>query len=189
MKSVSVFCGSSMGSDPKFKEAAYTLGKSIADKGINLVYGGAKIGLMGVVADAALENGGRVIGVLPTVLNEREMAHTGLSELILCETMHERKTKMFELSEGFIALPGGFGTLEEISEILTWQQIGMHKFPVGLLNVDGYYNHLEQLFDHMEKQGLLTPENRKAAIFKNDVETLFKAMYVHRDLAQKGTFE
>jgi uncharacterized protein (TIGR00730 family) len=139
MKSICVFCGSSNGDDPQFIETARNLGKALAESGITLVYGGANVGLMGAVADASLDSGGSVIGALPQFLQGKEIAHTGLTELILCETMHQRKTKMFELSQGFIALPGGFGTLEEVVEILTWQQLGLHKYPVGFLNVNGFF--------------------------------------------------
>jgi uncharacterized protein (TIGR00730 family) len=176
MKSIAVFCGSSYGTDPEFVQVARTMGSYLAKNEITLVYGGAKVGLMGALADAALENHGKVIGVLPTFLREKEIAHKGLTEMIYCETMHSRKIKMFELSEGFIALPGGFGTLEEICEILTWQQLGLHKFPVGFLNVKGYYNHLDFLFREMESQNLIKSENREMALFDNEIIGLLKKM-------------
>src|SRR4051812_45956194 len=128
MKSVAVFCGSSQGNDPQFTEAAQSLGRTLAEKNITLIYGGAAVGLMGTIANAVLQHKGKVIGVLPRFfLSGKEVPHHHLTELILCDSMHERKTKMFELSEGFIAMPGGFGTLEEVSEILTWQQLGLHQ--------------------------------------------------------------
>lgn len=176
MKSVCVFCGSSFGSDPQFIESAKAVGKLLAENNITLIYGGANVGLMGAVADSALEYGGRVIGVLPKFLRGKEIAHAHLTELILCESMHERKTKMFELSEGFIALPGGFGTLEEISEILTWQQLGLHQYPIVFLNVNGFYSHLDNLFGEMESKKLLKPENRSMALFHNDISTLLNVM-------------
>lgn len=176
MKSICVFCGSSFGSDSKFKEEAETLGDRIAKSGRTLVYGGAKVGLMGVVANAVLKGGGKVIGVLPHFLSAKEIAHKGLTELIFCESMHERKTKMFELSEGFIALPGGFGTLEEISEILTWQQLGLHTYPVAFLNTNGYYNDIFNQFRKMQTSGLLKPENRQMALFADDIDSLLAAM-------------
>lgn len=176
MKSICVFCGSSFGSDSKFKEEAETLGDRIAKSGRTLVYGGAKVGLMGVVANAVLKGGGKVIGVLPHFLSAKEIAHKGLTELIFCESMHERKTKVFELSEGFIALPGGFGTLEEISEILTWQQLGLHTYPVAFLNTNGYYNDIFNQFRKMQTSGLLKPENRQMALFADDIDSLLAAM-------------
>lgn len=176
MKSISVFCGSSLGRDPEFLNAARHLGKTLAEKDISLVYGGSKVGIMGVVADAALDCGGRVIGVLPRLLQRKEISHTGLTELILCETMHERKMKMFERSEGFIALPGGFGTLEEVVEILTWQQLGLHQFPIGFLNVRGFYNHLQLFFEQMVNSELLKPEHRTMAIFEDSVPALLQRM-------------
>lgn len=180
MKSISVFCGSSSGSDPKFQAAARSVGQALAEAGVTLIYGGAKVGLMGTVADAALANGGKVVGVLPRFLQNKELAHPDLSEMILCDSMHERKTRMFELSQGFIALPGGFGTLEEVCEILTWQQLGLHKFPIGLLNISGFYDHLDRLFAEMEKTELLKPENRRMAIFRENVPDLLAAMKNYR---------
>src|SRR5687768_1380717 len=137
MKSVAIFCGSSSGSDSIYYSQAAMLGKILAHRKIQIVYGGAKVGLMGAVADGALKEGGKVIGVLPNFLKSKEIAHTGLTDLILVESMHERKLKMHELSDGIIALPGGFGTLEELFEMLTWSQLGLHKKPIGLLNING----------------------------------------------------
>ena len=137
MKSVTVFCGSSMGTDPIYKSQAFLLGKTLAQQNIKLIYGGAKVGLMGAVADGALSENGKVIGVLPHFLGTKEIAHESLTELIRVESMHERKTKMSELSEGVIALPGGFGTLEELFEMLTWGQLGLHQKPIGILNKIG----------------------------------------------------
>jgi len=134
------------------------------------------VGIMGAVADAVMANKGHVIGVLPKFLQTKEVAHTGLSELILVETMHERKTKMFQLSEGFIALPGGFGTLEEVVEILTWQQLGLHQYPVGFLNVEGYYDHLRLFFQQMEKSHLLRTDHLDMAIFNATVPGLLQDM-------------
>lgn len=176
MKSLCVFCGSSLGDDPAFVEAANFLGRLVAEQGITLIYGGAKVGLMGAVADSSLKHGGKVVGVLPKFLKGKEIAHKGLSELILCETMHDRKMKMFELSQGFVSLPGGFGTLEEVIEILTWQQLGLHKFPVGFLNINGFYDHLKMLFDEMESRKLLKSENKNMALFDVDVESLVGRM-------------
>jgi len=180
MKSLCVFCGSSFGNEPAFAEAAKALGRILANQKITLVYGGANVGLMGAVADSVLENNGRVIGVLPKFLQSKEIAHTGLSELILCDTMHERKVKMFELSQGFVALPGGFGTLEEVVEILTWQQLGLHKFPVAFLNINGFYDHLRLLFDRMESGKLLKAENKQMALFDGSVVGLVEKMKSYR---------
>ncbi|MCB0327968.1 MAG: TIGR00730 family Rossman fold protein [Bdellovibrionales bacterium] len=180
MKSICVFCGSNLGNSVHFSEGARALGKRLAEEGITLIYGGANIGLMGTIADAALKSGGRVIGVLPRFLQDKEIAHAGLSELILCETMHERKTRMFELAQGFIAMPGGFGTLEEIIEILTWQQLGLHKYPVGFLNIDGFFHSLQNFFDQMENVSLLKPENKKMALFADTVEGLLQSMKSYR---------
>jgi uncharacterized protein (TIGR00730 family) len=180
MKSLCVYCGSSLGDDPSFASMARLLGYTIAKSEITLVYGGANVGLMGTVADSVLDHGGKVIGVLPKFLVEKEIAHTGLTELILCETMHERKTKLFELSQGFIALPGGFGTLEEIFEVLTWQQLGLHKFPIAFLNINGFFDHLRSLFDEMECKKLLKPQHKNMVIFGNEVPAVLDKMRGYR---------
>lgn len=148
MKSICVFCGSSFGTRASYAETAVETGRQIAEQGFRLVYGGAKVGLMGTVADAALKAGGKVIGVLPRALEEKELAHEGLDELHLVGSMHERKALMAELSDAFIALPGGAGTLEEIFEVWTWGQLGYHQKPCGFLNVDGYYDQLIAFLDH-----------------------------------------
>ncbi len=176
MNSIAIFCGSSFGNNPNFISIAEQLGNTLAKNKIKLIYGGAQVGLMGTVANACLNAGGHVIGVLPRILQTKEIAHNSLNELILTDNMHQRKMKMFELAEGFIALPGGFGTLEEVSEILTWQQLGLHKFPIGILNIDGFYDHLEQQFDQMQKYELLKPENRSMAIFSNNLDSLLEKM-------------
>ena len=139
---ICVFCGASAGRDPVFAEVAATLGRELAGRSIELVTGGGRVGLMGVVADAALAAGGRVTGVIPRFLVEREVAHRGLTDLHVVETLHERKALMHELSDGFIALPGGFGTLDELSESVTWAQLGLHAKPIGLVNVEGYFDGL-----------------------------------------------
>ena len=176
MRSIGVFCGSSPGDRPEFLEVARQLGKVLAERKITLVYGGANIGLMGAVADAALEGGGSVIGVIPRFLQSKEVAHANLTQLILCDTMHERKQKMFELSQGFIALPGGFGTLEEVMEMLTWRQLGLHERPIGFLNIAEFYDHLEGLFDEMALRGFLKSDNRKMALFEPDLQVLLSKM-------------
>ena len=148
MKSVCVFCGSHPGDDPAYEEAARALGETLAAMGIELVYGGGHVGLMGAIADAALAAGGEVTGVMPRALVDREIAHTGLTRLHVVGSMHERKAMMSELSEGFVVLPGGSGTLEEFFKVLTWAQRGEHGKPCGLLNVAGYYDPLLAVFDH-----------------------------------------
>ncbi len=153
MKSICVFCGSSYGALEAYADIARETGRAIAEQGYTLVYGGAKVGLMGTVADAALEAGGKVIGVLPRSLQDKEIGHEGLSELHLVDSMHERKAMMADLSDAFIALPGGVGTLEEIFEVWTWGQLGYHKKPCGFLNAEGYYDHLIAFLDHQTEQG------------------------------------
>lgn len=176
MKRITVFCGSSYGTEKLFEEQAYTVGKALAKEKIELVYGGAKVGLMGAVANGALESGGIAIGVLPTFLKRVEIAHEGLGELILVETMHQRKTKMDELSDGTIALPGGFGTLEEFFEMLTWAQLGLHKKPVALLNVNGFFNDLLSFIQTMVDKGFLKQINRDMLLVSDNIEDLLKQM-------------
>jgi uncharacterized protein (TIGR00730 family) len=146
MKRITVFCGSSSGTEEIYTTQATLLGETLAIRNIELVYGGAKVGLMGAVADGVLNQGGKVIGVLPNFLGAKEIAHPKLTELILVATMHERKTKMNDLCDGVIVLPGGFGTLDELFEMLTWAQLGLHKKPIAILNVDGYYDALIFLY-------------------------------------------
>ncbi len=176
MKSITVFCASSPGFDPVYSEAAFALGQLLATRNITLVYGGAKVGLMGKVADGVLEGKGKVTGVLPHFLGGKEIAHEGLTELIKVESMHERKTKMNELCEGVIALPGGFGTLEELFEMLTWAQLGLHQKPIGLLNVDGFYDSLLQLLQTMTDKGLLKEDNRRMLLVSDDAAGLLTQM-------------
>ena len=174
MKSIAVFCGSSEGISPEYKKGAVRLGHALAQHQITLVYGGANVGLMGAVADAALEQGGRVIGVLPQFLQNREIAHQGLTELILVESMHERKAKMAELADGFIALPGGPGTLEEYFEIFTWGQLGLHQKPCGLLNINQYFDSLVAMFDTMEREQFMQPNYRELVILDHEPEGILQ---------------
>lgn len=176
MKNITVFCGSSAGFNPGYKELAYELGQELAVRNIGLVYGGAKIGLMGAVADGALSKNGKVTGVLPGFLQKKEITHTGLTQLILVESMHERKLKMFELSDGVIALPGGFGTMEEYFEMLTWGQLGLHKNPIALLNTEGFYDGLLTFADTMARTGFLKPENRELMLADTSISGLLKQM-------------
>lgn len=176
MKRITVFCGSSMGNAPLFKEQAYALGRTLAELKIGVVYGGAKVGLMGEIANGALENHGEVIGVLPRFLQEKELAHEGLTELLLVESMHERKTKMHELSDGVIMLPGGFGTLEEFFEMLTWAQLGLHQKPIGILNTNGFYTHLMDLIQTMVDQGFLKAMNQDMVLVSDQIDQLLLLM-------------
>lgn len=176
MRSITIFCGSSMGNKAIFEQTTIELGKAMAKRNIGLVYGGAKVGIMGTIADAVLAAGGKVIGVLPTFLQTKELAHNGLSELILVETMHERKARMNELCDGALALPGGFGTLEELFEMLTWGQLGLHKKPVALLNVDGFYDSLNLLTKTMEDSGFLKPANRDMLLTDTNIDAVLDKM-------------
>jgi uncharacterized protein (TIGR00730 family) len=174
MNSVCVFCGSSPGNDPDYAAAAQELGRTLAERGTTLVYGGGHVGLMGVVADAALGAGGEVIGVMPRSLVDREIGHTNLTKLHVVRSMHERKALMSELSEGFIALPGGNGTLEEFFEVLTWAQLGQHAKPCGLLNVAGYYDPLLAVFDQMVDRAFLKREHREIVLVEEDPSSLLE---------------
>lgn len=172
MKKLAVFCGSSNGASNVYIEEAKKLGKELAKRSIALVYGGASVGVMGAVADSVLEEGGTVIGVMPSFLEKREISHKNLSELIIVDSMHDRKAKMAELADGFIALPGGPGTLEEFFEIFTWAQLGLHQKPCGLLNINHYYDPLVALFNHMAEEQFLHEKYRNLAIVDNDPKGL-----------------
>lgn len=176
MKRITVFCASSFGTEKIYEEQAAALGKTLAEQNIELVYGGANVGLMGAVADGALNAGGKVIGVLPNFLRSKEIAHLNLTELIVVESMHERKTKMNDLCDGVIALPGGFGTLEELFEMLTWAQLGLHKKPIAVLNVNGFYDSLIALLKTMTSQGLLKEVNREMLLVSDNIEDLLHQM-------------
>ncbi len=174
MNSICVFCGSHPGNDPAYAEAAQNLGRTLAERNTTLVYGGGHVGLMGVVADAALGAGGEVVGVMPRALVDREIGHTGLTELHVVGSMHERKALMSKLSEGFIALPGGNGTLEEFFEVLTWAQLGEHEKPCGLLNVSGYYDPLLAVFDRMVDRAFLKDEHRELVLVEENPSALLQ---------------
>ena len=169
MKRIAVFCGSSTGNNCLYTETAAALGKLMAQKQYGLVYGGASIGLMGTIADAVLMNSGEVIGVIPNDLKRKEIAHSGLTQLIEVTSMHERKQVMSDLSDAVIALPGGFGTLDELFEMLTWSQLGYHQQPIALLNTDGFYDHLEAHILQMVEKGFLKPIFHKQLIFAREV--------------------
>lgn len=176
MKSIVVFCGSSEGNDSKFTTEAYLLGKTLAEKKITIIYGGAKIGIMGQVAQGALDVDGKVIGVIPEFLKTREVYHTKLTELIVTQNMHERKLKMHELSQGILMLPGGFGTLEEFFEMLTWGQLGLHQYPIGILNTNGFYDDLMQMLTNMESKGFVRKENFNMILIDNTITGLLHKM-------------
>ena len=159
MKSICVYCGANAGVTPLYAEGARGLAAALVEQNLGLVYGGGNVGLMGVIADEVLRLGGEVTGVIPTALMEREVGHTGLTRQFIVKDMHERKAMMAQLSDGFIAMPGGMGTLEELFEMLTWSQLGIHSKPVGLLNVDGFYNHLVQFIGHASEQGFIRPQH------------------------------
>lgn len=176
MKNIAIYCGSSSGNEKIFTESAYSLGKILAKKGYSIIYGGACVGLMGAVADGALSQQGKVIGVIPKFLKEKELEHKGLSEIHIVETMHERKALMNELCDGAIALPGGFGTMDELFEMLTWAQLSLHKKAISILNIDGYYNALIELCEKMIEKGFLKKEYRKMLIIDSDIDRLLNKM-------------
>jgi uncharacterized protein (TIGR00730 family) len=176
MNRICVFCGSNFGFREQYADAARALGRALVDRGLGLVYGGGCVGLMGTIADAVMKAGGEVVGVIPDALVERELAHGDVSKLIVVRSMHERKAKMAELADAFIAMPGGFGTFEEFCEILTWAQLGLHRKPCGILNVDGYYDPLLALFDHAVSEGFLRPGNRLLVVQETDPHRLLDTL-------------
>lgn len=182
MKSISVFCGSSEGNDPQIVAQAYRLGVEFAKREISLVYGAAKIGIMGQVAKGVLDNDGKAIGIIPDFLKLKEVCHKNLTELIVTESMHERKVVMYEKSDGFMILPGGFGTMDEFFEITTWGQLGLHNKPIGILNTNGFYNDLLELGMTMVKKGFLKQENLDAVLVDDSIDGLLLKMntYVPR---------
>ncbi|GIG54333.1 TIGR00730 family Rossman fold protein [Demequina activiva] len=183
LKRVCVFAGSSPGADPRFMESATALGTLLASRGIGVVFGGGSVGLMGAVADAALKAGGEVIGVIPEALDRREVSHRGVTQLHVVDTMHERKAMMADLSDAFIALPGGLGTFEEVLEVTTWTQLGFHDKPVGLLSVAGFYDDLKQLLDHAVRQRFIRPEHRALLLTEDDAEGLLERLEAWQPLA------
>lgn len=172
MRRICVYCGSSPGRRADYGAAGRALGNEIARRGLGLVYGGASVGMMGVVANAALEHGGEVVGVIPESLATRELAHAGLSELVVVASMHERKARMADLSDGFVALPGGWGTMEELFEMLTWAQLGMHEKPCGLLNVAGYFDHLFRFLDQAVEEQFVRDAHRAMLLMDDDPAAL-----------------
>ncbi len=185
IESVCVFCGSATGEDPGYREKAIALGHLLAEKQIQLVYGAGNIGLMGVIADAVLEKGGKVVGVIPESLCAKELAHQDLTELHVVSSMHERKALMAERSDAFIAMPGGFGTLDELCEILTWAQLSFHKKPIGLLNVKGFFTPLIRMFDHAIGEKFLKAEHKDLAIVAEDPEELLEKLIAAEPLKEE----
>lgn len=173
---VAVYCGSSLGKDKVYTDFAVKLGETLATRNIHLVYGGGNIGLMGVIANMVLQEGGRVTGVLPHFLNKKEIGNLDIDELILVDSMHERKQKISNISDGFIAMPGGLGTLEELAEMMTWTQLGLSRKPIGLLNINGFYDLLLQHFDKMVKEGFMKENNRSMLVSDEDPEALLDKM-------------
>lgn len=176
MRSICVYCGSANQAAPLYFQIARQVGLSLARRGLTLVYGGGKTGLMGALADGVLENGGQVTGVITTGMNTPALAHTRLTLLEVTETIHQRKARMYELADGYMALPGGYGTLDELFETLTWGQIGAHNKPVGLLNVNGYYDHLLEWMDRAMAENFLFPEHRQALLCESDPDKLIDRM-------------
>ena len=176
MKRICVYCGSSYGKLPAYTEAAKALGHAMTEQGIGLVYGGASVGIMGVIADAVLEGGGEVLGVIPQAIADKEIAHTGLTELKVVANMHERKAMMAEDSDGFIALPGGLGTMEELFEVWTWAQLGFHQKPCGLMNIAGYYDHLTAFIEHAVDQEYVKSAHQQALLVAKDPKDMLEQM-------------
>ena len=184
MKSVCVFCGSNPGNDPVYAAGARAMGAEIARRGLTLVYGGGAVGLMGIVANAAMEAGGQVHGVIPKALKDKEVGHVGLTRLEVVDTMHTRKARMAELSDGFIAMPGGIGTFEELFEIWTWAQLGIHRKPLAFLNVAGFYDPLHTFLDNTTEAGFLRQTHRDMAMTETDPATLLDRMHDYVPSAQ-----
>jgi uncharacterized protein (TIGR00730 family) len=178
LNSIAVYCGSSPGNEPRFIESAVQTGKALAQRGIHLIYGGGGVGLMGAVADAALTAGGQVTGVIPEFLDTRELKHPHVTDMHVTATMHERKLFMVENSQAFVALPGGYGTLDELFEVLTWAQLRIHSHPVGLLNVDGFFDHLLGFLDHLVTTGFLTAQDRARVLTAHTIEPLLDELAV-----------
>ncbi len=176
MKSIVVFCGSGDGYNEIYRETAYALGKTLAERNIRVIYGGGKVGLMGALADGVLAHGGEITGVIPYFLKTKEVAHNELTEMITVETMHERKLKMHELSDGIITMPGGWGTMEELFEMLSWGLLGLHQKPMGLLNVNGYYDALKAMFDYMVQEGFLNENLNATLLVSGSIEELLDQM-------------
>ncbi len=184
MQSLSVFCGANSGNKEIYKIKAEELGRKMVDRNINLVFGGGKVGMMGFIADEVLKNNGTAIGVIPHFLSSKEIEHSGCTEIIRTDTMHDRKMVIFQKSQGAIAMPGGFGTFDEVFEMLTWAQLGLHKFPIGFLNINSYFDHLYKMLENMKNEGFLKQTHMDMIIIEEDVDTLLDKMenYVAPDV-------
>jgi uncharacterized protein (TIGR00730 family) len=180
LSSICVFCGSNAGAQPAYVDTAETVGRGLARRGVRVVYGGARVGMMGALADAARSEGGEVVGVMPEAIFDREIGHTGLDDLRVVGSMHERKALMAELSDAFIALPGGVGTLEELFEVYTWAQLGIHEKPLGLLDVAGYYRPLVAFLDHAVRERFVRPSTRSLLAVSEDLDALLGALEASR---------
>ena len=183
MKRICVFCGANPGRGEKFRVMAVKMGHALAERGLGLVYGGGKVGLMGTIADAVLERGGEVIGVIPEDLVKKEVAHKGLTDLRVVGSMHERKALMAKLSDGFIAMPGGFGTLDEFCEILTWAQLGLHRKPAGILDVGGYFDLFLRFVDHSVSQGFIRQEHRDLLLVERSPQALLDVFAAYKPVS------
>jgi uncharacterized protein (TIGR00730 family) len=183
---VCVYCGSRDGASPAYAQVAQAMGQAIAQRGWRLVYGGGHVGLMGRVADAALQGGAHVTGIIPERLLKQEMGHGGVSQLHIVQTMHERKQRMADLSDAFVALPGGIGTMEELFEVWTWHQLGYHGKPLGLLNTEGYFDHLLSFIDHSEQQGFLWPDVHGLLKVETDIHLLLDHLYLQHQQSTAG---
>lgn len=183
MKCIAVYCGSSAGVNGVYREQTRLLGQALVRKSINVVFGGGKVGLMGVLADAVLEAGGYVTGIIPNFLHVKEVAHDGLSEMISVDTMHERKALIDKMSDGVIALPGGFGTLDELFEMLTWGQLGLHQKPIGILNTNGFFSHILLAIEKMVSEGFLNEANRDMVLVSENMEDLLLQMENYQALS------
>ncbi len=179
MKNIAIFCGSSTGTNPIYSSVAKELARLFYDQGLSMITGGGRVGIMGVLADEMIKCGGKVIGVIPDFLVEKEVAHQGLSEIIVVNTMHERKKKIEELSDGFIALPGGFGTLDEIFEMITWAQLDIHRKPCGILNINGYFDHLIAHIEHMVQEGYVANAYLGMVIMDTDPKDILERMITY----------
>ncbi len=179
IRNICVYCGSKPGDDERYRQAAVALGTLLAERGHGLVYGGGNVGLMGVIAETALHSGGEVYGVIPEAMVGRELAFGELTQLHIEPTMHDRKARMAELSDAFIAMPGGYGTLEELFEIITWAQLGIHQKPIGLLNINGYYDALVNLIDHAIREAFIRPEHRHFWVMADEPAALLDALDEH----------
>ncbi|MES2797317.1 MAG: TIGR00730 family Rossman fold protein [Bacteroidota bacterium] len=176
MKKIAIYCGSSKGFDSIYATTAQSVGEYLAKNEMTLIYGAGSVGLMGIIADSVLENGGEAIGIIPQFLMDLEVGHKNLTEMYITQSMHERKMKMCELSDGIIALPGGFGTLDELFEMLTWSQLGLHEMPIGLLNTNGFFDSILAMIDKMVVEGFLKKQNQDLLIVENDIENLILKM-------------